>query len=664
MSVAITFDDVSVTDKRKIIVDADIITSSAADAEAARQAAEEAEASAESASGYAESASASAEAAGASAESAAASAEEAEQAVSGLTEDVEELQEQMQAKAPVIINTASGSIASFSDGADDMPCKSVVCNVDAVQDLHGQDAPYPAGGSANLLDPSVYETTSAIKVDAVTNGLKLTVLTEGTYKSVANYVPFTGHDGSTLYLKSSIVNSGSNNGVISVRFCDDSGEISGSTRLENYSTRSSHYVAVPTGTTRLNIVLYATMNNSASVNDTATLTNMMLSLTDTAYKPYSNICPITGWDGVEVVRTGVNIWDEETERGSISSTTGEKTLNPSGNSLVTKNFIPVLPNTEYYLGCSSLSTNARTRFYDRSKNYIGYVNALGSGINWNATTGNTRCITPANAYYMMFELPNTYGTTYNNDISINYPSTDHDYHASNVDSHSISFPSTVYGGWVDVVKGELHVTHAVLDLNGSERWGIVPQDQNAYFLLTLSNDFMYTTTNISVKSSHFAPIANAQQKHNDNTIWVVYKQLHIHASSYIAPSGLTDAGLSEFKSWLAEHNTQAFIPLATETIISIDPVIIKTLLGNNNIYADTGDSSVEYPADTRLYIEHLTAPDHDMVADSNIASGKFFMVGNSLYISTSAIAQGETIRPGTNCTLINLAQALNQLAEG
>ena len=52
---------------------------------------------------------------------------------------------------PTILNAfptdiASGSIASFSDGADNLPLKSLVVNINPVQDLHGQESPYPAGG--------------------------------------------------------------------------------------------------------------------------------------------------------------------------------------------------------------------------------------------------------------------------------------------------------------------------------------------------------------------------------------------------------------------------------------------------------------------------------------------------------------------------------------
>ena len=102
--------------------------------------------------------------------------------------------------------------------------------------------------------------------------------------------------------------------------------------------------------------------------------------------------------------------------------------------------------------------------------------------------------------------------------------------------------------------------------------------------------------------------------------------------------------------------------LATNQTYQLDPVTVTTLLGQNNIWADCGPSTVEYPCDTKLYIERLTAPEEDdMIANQNIASGVYFMVGNNLYLSTAAILAGDPIKPGTNCTLTNLAAALNAL---
>jgi hypothetical protein len=99
-----------------------------------------------------------------------------------------------------------------------------------------------------------------------------------------------------------------------------------------------------------------------------------------------------------------------------------------------------------------------------------------------------------------------------------------------------------------------------------------------------------------------------------------------------------------------------------ETVYQLTPPEITTLLGTNNIWADCGPVSVDYPADTKLYIDALTAPtEDDMIANARIESGKYFMVGNMLYLSTALILAGETIIPGTNCQKTNLAAALNAL---
>ena len=99
---------------------------------------------------------------------------------------------------------------------------------------------------------------------------------------------------------------------------------------------------------------------------------------------------------------------------------------------------------------------------------------------------------------------------------------------------------------------------------------------------------------------------------------------------------------------------------AEGTEYQLEPHEVTSLLGANNPWADTGDSEVEYRADTRLYIEKLTRPEeYDMIADSAITSGQFFMVGNTLYRALANIASGATITVGTNAQRVSLSDALN-----
>ena len=96
--------------------------------------------------------------------------------VSELSEEIEEVEEDVLASFDQ--KTISGvPIASFDDGADNVPVKFLSVNVDPVQDLHGQDAPYPAGGGKNKLpyELEYVSTSNALTFD------KAIHLTPGSY---------------------------------------------------------------------------------------------------------------------------------------------------------------------------------------------------------------------------------------------------------------------------------------------------------------------------------------------------------------------------------------------------------------------------------------------------------------------------------------------------
>lgn len=113
---------------------------------------------------------------------------------------------------------------------------------------------------------------------------------------------------------------------------------------------------------------------------------------------------------------GVNQWDEQTRLGTYDSSTGA--YNSGYNDrLCTKNKISVLPSTTYYLAKSGQQGNIY--YYDANDAFIS------SEIN----KGGSTFTTPSNCRYVNVSFGSAYGATYHNDISINYPSTDHDYHA-------------------------------------------------------------------------------------------------------------------------------------------------------------------------------------------------------------------------------------------
>ena len=134
--------------------------------------------------------------------------------------------------------------------------------------------------------------------------------------------------------------------------------------------------------------------------------------------------------------TGVNLFDEQWETGSISTTTGE---NVSSNIKIrSKNYTSIFPNTPYYFMSNSASGDY-VYWYDINKNFI-ICNWLGNS--------NVVITSPSNAAYFRF-INNS--TTYKNDIQIcqhfTETSVEQTYHKYEIfkDRVSWSFTSTGKG---------------------------------------------------------------------------------------------------------------------------------------------------------------------------------------------------------------------------
>lgn len=131
------------------------------------------------------------------------------------------------------------------------------------------------------------------------------------------------------------------------------------------------------------------------------------------------------------------------------------------------------------------------------------------------------------------------------------------------------------------------------------------------------------------------------------------------------------------------------------TALSIDPIVlvvwlatpvtynliaeqvgqILSLKGTNNVWADTGNASVDYSCDTKLYVDkHLSASqslmeliitanrEASMKATKAYASGDLLIVNGTLYKASTSIANGATLTVGTNVTATTIASELALLA--
>lgn len=54
-------------------------------------------------------------------------------------------------------------------------------------------------------------------------------------------------------------------------------------------------------------------------------------------------------------------------------------------------------------------------------------------------------------------------------------------------------------------------------------------------------------------------------------------------------------------------------------------------------------------------------PEPKPSATKKVVSGEYFTIGNDIYKATTTIPVGDAVIPGTNCIVINMADALNEL---
>ena len=592
--------------------------------------------------------------------------------------DIAELKEEILNKTDYIYDTAQGAIAIFDDGADDAPIKNLVANIDPLQDLNGYDAPWPAGGGKNLLNPETITWTGTISYES---GL-WTMNPIETRQQVITLPSFASNVGNAVSI--SFTAWATSEAVLRFDGQPDSVYPGGTDfpdKVMNLTTskqRFSYSGTVLEGTTGFRIFRTSAYDGAQSVTIYVEEIQIEAGSTATSFSPYSNICPITGWTGVEVMRRGKNLLKNNGTSGSnggitwtmnsdgsitLSGTAGDDYVHIPINTLSTPQ---ILANGTVWLVSSALAS------FNPNISGINFQNDIYIDGTYSSTIQNdnpTKQYSGGKISVGLSRLriaPNTVipnGTVYYPLITVG--STTDEWMPYQGETYSVTFPTeagTVYGGTVDVTNGVLTVDRAMVEIT--------------------SDDVGYPSANNSYTNIAYASISKPLDSKNYGN-FMIYDAISDHyqiitatgtydTASYIDKC-LTSAVSAKF--WIgflygttleemkaAVSGIQICYLLATPITYQLTPQQLTTLLGQNNIWADTGDISVTYRADTKLFIQRLTQPtEDDMTANANIASGTFFMVGNNLYLSTTAIASGETIVPGTNCTALSLADALNQL---
>lgn len=162
---------------------------------------------------------------------------------------------------------------------------------------------------------------------------------------------------------------------------------------------------------------------------------------------------------------------------------------------------------------------------------------------------------------------------------------------SNPDTFVIAFGNagTVYGGELNAITGVMTVTMAYRRFTGSEAWGgdNTPRQQ---FVIQWPDVANAQIDGKSVIACNMAPPAN--YGYSDTPPYgSVY---NTRSTAYNIRTHIVeeDVTLAQFKELLAEKPLELVCPLATPYTVQLDPVTVKTLIGQNNVWTDTNGTNI------------------------------------------------------------------------
>lgn len=493
-----------------------------------------------------------------------------------------------------IIDSATGSVASFPDGAGNIDYINVTCSIDPVQDLHGYDRPWPPGGGANKWDEewevgSINGTTGENYDDDTTR------IRSKNYTPVSPNTTYYFLNRGTVFEYAEDKSYISNTGMI--------GAIdSGGTFTTSANTRYVRFYMVTTYGT--------TYNNNLGINYPSSVTS---------YSPYSNICPISGWSAVNVTRTGKNLVSVQ----PILETNVQQTIIDLGRDVTLSCVLSFDAKDITIVNASSAIFDYRKDDGTHQYRVPGYFRRISDNQQFSTATQpiNGRFVKDETditfrylVCYFMSASYGKYGGEMKN-VQLELGSTATDYEAYFGNTYTISLDGTRYGGTLDVTTGKLTVDRVIDTFTKSYGWysfSVGTGNASAVCQLT-ENQNCYYNDGISKKNGAICSTGKEETNYwtgarpnevpNNGDMSFAYSstgQLRFHRTDVAT---ITD--LASFKANFPD--TQIVYYLAEPFEISLTPTQIEQLFGNNNVWCNTGNTTVTYYANTKLYIDKKIA---------------------------------------------------------
>lgn len=323
----------------------------------------------------------------------------------------------------------------------------------------------------------------------------------------------------------------------------------------------------------------------------------------------SNVRPIIGWDAVGLTRTQKNMFSFE----AFSITASSGTFTDTYADGVFTRAVSVGVDTSYAVATSAMQylkhSNIPAGTYTFTATYTGnttYRNmyleiTLADGTIAKLQDGVTTTIEQGGTITAV-RMPSqrlTAGTVIECTMQLE-AGTGTGYEPYSGATMTAALPETVYGGSLDWTTGVLTVTHISQTLDGTEAWsgsdGVYKVDNRAVQERAMvDNNFAYHLC------SHYKPVKYSADQADLTCYTLNNTELRIKDTAR--------GTLDDFKAFLAGTPVTLLWPLkpAYYTTIQLTPQQLDMIKGHNTVWSDSGDTSLVYVADTKLYIDNAIA---------------------------------------------------------
>ena len=399
----------------------------------------------------------------------------------------------------------------------------------------------------------------------------------------------------------------------------------------------------------------------------------------------TNIRPISGWTGCEVNRTGKNLVllnsdaIVESKLITVGYRDGGIFATATGSYSRIAYGFNVKKGKQYTVSFIGKATGDYRRVYLGSKrnNINTYYTSITLSETEQRYTYSFTAVTDEFVPTFYITTSNTNGTMIITDFQLELGSTATSYEPYTGNTYSVTWSDTagtVYGGTIDPIHGKLTVTHEIKTITttenvsvnysrctvGSLYYGIAGEGIYCNALLVFYGQASRLPSNNIIVFSSTA--------YNEYVAYIRFADAD-SATTQTQRTTLTNQILAQMEA--DGHPLQIVFKLTNPVEYDIMPEEITTLIGKNNIWADTGSiDDCEYYADTKLYVDNavkaakniIAGVETSMVATKNYSIGNLLIVGDTLYKVTAAIANGADIVVGTNVTATTVAEQLILLA--